>query len=869
MKKGYSKTELLKLGKQRTFTGDALKMISFPLGGIGAGNVSLSGFGGLIDWEIYNRPSIGAYMPKTFPVIWAKEKGKDPVCRVLQGKPLPPFQGGGGGDPNAAGEGLPHMDSCTFRGEFPFAHIDFACKKLPVTVSLEAYNPFIPSNADDSGFPAAILKYTLTNRTKNPVDATVAWSILNTIGSIGMSEKDFTFSKTEFGYGQNVNEFVDDGGVRGLVFRSEKWAEDHPRYGSIALTTPDKSVTALKYWLRAGWFNPMHDFWDTFAAKGQFVDRDYPPSDEKNTDAGSLGIRAKLKPGESKTVTFYVTWHHPNYEMYWHNPGSCCAGSNCSDSAPKKNPVWKNYYASQFSSALDVAQKLNRREAELHKATKTFHDALFSTTAPPALLDAVSANLGIIKSATCIRLTDGTFYGWEGCAPMAGCCEGSCTHVWNYQQALAFLFPELERTMRTADYTYNLRADGGMCFRIQLPIGTPPNDFHACGDGQLGGIIKLYRDWKISGDDAWLGAIWPRAKRALEHAWVQWDPDKDGVIDGVQHNTYDIEFVGPNPMINVFYLGALLAGAEIADRFGDAASAAEYRSIYRKGAAWTDKHLFNGEYYIQKCDIKNGPQYQFGTGCLSDQILGQWVASLSGLGYLLDPKHVRATLKAIFKYNWKEDLTDHANAQRVYAINDEAGLLLCSWPRGERPAFPFVYSDEVWTGIEYQVASHLILEGLLTEGLSVVKGCRDRHDGIARNPWDEFECGHHYARALASYGLLTAWSGFTFDKGAGRIGFAPKAYTEKFSTFWAIDGAWGVYAQKGRQASLTVLHGALTLRQLDLAPFVNTGQIAVTWGRSAFVCSAVQGKISLPKALTLTAGQTLSVGPTEKRPSKR
>ncbi len=837
MRKGFSKAELLKLGTPRTFSGDALKMISFPLGGIGTGSVGLSGLGGLIDWEIYNRPNVGSSLAKTFPVIWAREKGKEPVCRVLQGRPLPPFQAGGGGDPCHSGEGLPHMDGCTFRGEFPFAWIDFASKKLPVSVSLEAYNPFIPSNADDSGYPAAVLRYTVTNRTKNPVDTTVAWSLLNTVGSIGLAEKDQVFNQTEFGYGKNVNERVDAGGVRGLVFRSEKYGAEHPRYGNLALVTPNTSVTVLKYWLRAGWFNPVHDFWDTFSAKGEFIDRDYPPSDDNCHDAGALGVCLKLKPGESKTATFYLTWYFPNYEMYWHNiaPSACCTGGKCAD--PKSGvtkPVWKNYYGKQFSSALDAAQKLHANEKRLYTETKAFHHALFSTTAPPALLDAVSANLGIIKSATCLRLSDGTFYGFEGCAPIGGCCEGSCTHVWNYQQAVPFLFPALERSMRTADYNYNLRDDGGMCFRLQLPLGAAPNDFHACGDGQLGGIIKLYRDWKISGDDAWLNAMWPKAKRALEYAWVQWDSDKDGVIDGIQHNTYDIEFLGPNPLMQLFYLGALEAGADIAEFLDDTAAADEYRSVCAKGRAWTEKNLFNGEYYYQQYDPEKAPQFQFGTGCLSDQLLGQWSASIAGLGHLLDPKQLRSALKSIFKYNWKEDLTDHANAQRVYAINDEAGLLLCSWPRGGRPAFPFVYSDEVWTGIEYQVASHLIMEGFVAEGMAVVKGCRDRHDGIARNPWDEYECGHHYARAMASYGLIPSLSGFQYDHAAGRIGFEPKWRAEDFKTFWALDGAWGVYSQKiGKKTArieLSASYGSFTVREVAL-PALAQGAGVIKLGR--------------------------------------
>jgi len=267
------KKPLTALGPQRSFTGASLAMVSFPLGGIGTGSVGLSGRGGLVDWEIFNRPNVGSTLPRTFPIIWARQKGRqNPVCRVLMAPALPPYQAGGGGDPFLSGEGLPHMDGCTFRGEYPFATVDFESKALPVRVSLEAYNPFIPSNPDDSGFPAAILRYTVTNTTGSKVETTVAWSLLNAVGTIGDAEKDVVQREgLEFGFGKNVNRRVNEGGVRGLVFTSKKWPKRHPRFGAMALLTPDRPATVLTHWSREGWFGAMHNFWDTFSAKGRFV----------------------------------------------------------------------------------------------------------------------------------------------------------------------------------------------------------------------------------------------------------------------------------------------------------------------------------------------------------------------------------------------------------------------------------------------------------------------------------------------------------------------------------------------------------------------------------------------------------------------
>ena len=812
---------------QRSFSGQGLAMISFPLGGIGTGSVGLSGRGGLVDWEIFNRPNIGSYYPRTFPLIWAREKGKQPVCRVLQSPALPPYQGGGGGDPHLAGEGLPHMDSCTFQGEYPFAWLQFKCRRLPVEVSLEAYNPFIPNDPEASGFPAAILRYSVTNQTTNPVDATVAWSLLNMVGTLGVAERDPNYRDVEFGYGQNVNQQVERAGVRGLQFLSHKYPVDHPRSGSMALVTPNRSVTLLRYWLRAPWFTPMHDFWDRFSPTGLFKDREYPPSEEGQTDAGAVGVRLHLKPGESKTATFYLTWFFPNFEKYWHD----CGTKGCCEPKTAK-PTWRNHYAKRFKSALDVAVQLHKDEADLYKRSHQFHEALFKSTLPSTVLDAVSSQMSILKTATCIRLTDGAFYAFEGCAPMAGCCEGSCTHVWNYQQALPFLFPSLERSMRSADYHYNLREDGSMCFRLQLPHGAKPNDFHACADGQMGGVMKTYRDWKISGDDQWLKGLWPDVKKSLEFAWAHWDKNRNGVMDEIQHNTYDIEFQGPNPLIACFYLGALEAGARMAEHLGENDSARTYREIAVKGRNYVESKLYNGDYLIQRHDPEKAPQYQFGTGCLSDQLLGQCMASLIGLGELLDNKIIRKTLLSIFRNNWKKELKDHANMQRVYALNDESGLVLCTWPKGGRERVPFPYSDEVWTGFEYQVASHLFYEGFIEEGLCIVKGARDRHDGIRRNPWDEFECGHHYARAMSSYGLLLALSGFRFDRGRGMIGFEPRLNRENFNCFWSLEGCWGTYTQvESSSAELHLVDGSFDIATLELPGLARNRDVMVVSGK--------------------------------------
>jgi uncharacterized protein (DUF608 family) len=541
-------------------------------------------------------------------------------------------------------------------------------------------------------------------------------------------------------------------------------------------------------------------------------------------------------------------------------------------------PVWKNYYATQHADAVAVAEYVAKHINRLEDDTRAFAEALWSSTLPEAVLDAVSSQISILKTTTCLRLSDGTFYGFEGCSPQQGCCEGTCTHVWNYAQALPYLFPCLERSVREKDYAINLHRDGHMTFRMPLPLGTIPEPtFHAAADGQMGGVLKVYRDWQICGDDEWLKALWASVQRALEYAWREWDRDKDGVMEGVQHNTYDVEFHGPNTMMGSFYLGALRAAEEIARYLGEYDKAEEYRRVYESGRAWMDEHLFNGEYYIHEVRpaspemstdprSPNFPPYQLGRGCLSDQLIGQWYARMLRLGDLLDAEHIRKALLSVFRYNWKSDLYEHVNPQRIYALNGEAGLLLATWPHGGRPLFPFPYSDEVWTGVEYQVASHLIYEGFVEEGLSIVKGVRDRYNGERRNPWNEFECGNHYARAMASYALLLALADLFYSAPRGLLRFAPRVYPEDFACFFSVDSGWGrvkqTFGAGYKRAEVQVHRGSLRVCEMQLGFTANRPQVRVadrTVPATATPLAEGGTQVTFAEPVTIRQGETLLV----------
>jgi hypothetical protein len=412
--------------------------------------------------------------------------------------------------------------------------------------------------------------------------------------------------------------------------------------------------------------------------------------------------------------------------------------------------------------------------------------------------------------------------------------------VWSYAQTVAHLFPELERSARRIEFLLETDADGAMQFRTNRIFGGPAWGMLPAIDGQCGTILRLYREWRFSGDDEFLRELWPAARRALDYVGRAWDRDGDGLIESRAHNTYDIEFYGSEPLGSIYYLAALRAGAALASRLGDEDTSRRYLDRAAAGARRVEETLFNGEYFRQLVDDVNAHRYQYGEGVLSDQLLGQSLAHVNGLGHVVNKKHVRTALSAVFRHNFHRDLSTHESTQRTYALGDEGGLLLASWPNGGRPRIPFVYSDEVWTGIEYQVAAHLAFEGMVDEALAVVQTTRARHDGIRRNPWNEAECGNHYARSLASWSLLLAFSGAQWDASSGSLSFAP-AVPGTFESFFSTNTGWGVVHIDSEAVSLQVGGGVLELSNL----FIHGSRVALPEGALSI---AAGGDIRLPLA---------------------
>jgi len=842
----YSSEELFQLGPQRTFSGERATQIAMPLGGIGAGCICLNGYGGLQDFSIWNRPSTTAlpegYASSKAAFAILHVKGASPVTKLVEG-PFPALkvydQGlQGEGYRRGGFEGFPRFEKCVFKGEYPFGEAKLSDPSVPLQVTLTAWNPFIPLDDKNSGIPCAVLEYTLHNASPRTVEYEFSYHLSHLAPGCSKEES------------ASRNTVVPDRGV--FLHNLEK--PNAEGYGSACLFAIGNKPRIKGMWLRSpGWeFDSLSALWREVSS-GKFTTNEGSNEiDNSGRNGCSILLEERLAPGESQTHPILLTWYFPNcYLKVGGRPLPEDQGAaGCRSFPDGTPPLWRPYYASIWGDARGIALYVEEHYDSLRARTVAFKGALFSSTLPPHVLDAVSANLAILKSPTVLRLENGDLWGWEGCFPDAGCCHGACTHVWNYAQALPHLYPQLERTLRELELGRSMDENGHVTFRSALPEGPVKHDFHAASDGQLGGVMKVFRDWQISGDLDWLKKMYPLAKRSLDYCIRTWDPDHRGGLFEPHHNTYDIEFWGPDGMCTSIYLGALSALGQMARAVGRSGDAELYEDLAHRCARFMEEQLFNGEYFQQKVQYlelrdtsfavmvaqvnerssemqqllkREGPKYQYGNGCLSDGVIGAWMARIYGIDTPLDHEKVRKTLRAIFEHNFKTDLSQHANAQRPgYAMGHEPGLLLCTWPRGGKPTLPFVYSDEVWSGIEYQVASHLIAEGFVKEGLTIVRALRGRYDGRIRNPWNEYECGNYYARAMASYALIGALAGFRYSAVQRTLWFGPRLNIRPFRTFFCTASGFGFIVLDAGTLHIHVLEGELPLAKVVLTDGTQT-----------------------------------------------
>jgi len=801
------------------YAGAFLDRVAFPIGGMGAGMVCLEGTGGLCPVAVRHRPEM-FNEPMMFAAISVRRVANG--AKVLEG-PVPRWKYygrlGTSNGSRGANYGLPRFERASFLARFPFATVKLEDEDIPLDVELVGWSPFIPGDADASSLPVGALEYRFKNPTSASIEAVFSYNASH-----------FMSTRTEERWRGSTIEPIEGG----FVLRQDGTAEHPEHEGAFTIFAVGDETVVDHCWFRGAWFDPLTVSWkhirEGVAAAREPVEGPCP--------GASLSVPFTLAPGAEKTIRVLLAWYVPKPNLTFPT-GELCQAPFCSET--EKHVPW---YAGRFKDIHDVARYWRGQHEDLRRRSALFRDAFYDTNLPNEVVEAVAANLSILKSPVVLRQRDGRIWCYEGCLDDRGCGPGSCTHVWNYAQAIPHLFPELERGLRRTEFTESQDDTGFQRFRAALPIRSVGPQFAAAADGQLGGIMKMHREWRISGDKAWLATLWPAVKRSLDYCIRRWDPKRKGILEEPQHNTYDIEFWGPNGMCTSFYLGALAAAVAMGAALGDDVS--RYDELLQKGRAFMETRLFDGEYFVQHVQWeglespspveaskgswnsdyspeavtlleKEGPKYQYGTGCLSDGVVGLWLARMCGLGDIIDARKVRSHLQAVHKHNFKHDLSDHSNPQRPgYALGHEGGLLLCTWPKGSLLTLPFVYSDEVWTGIEYQVASHLMLEGLREPGLEIVRACRQRYTGAIRNPFSEFECGHWYARALASYGLLQGLTGIRYDAVDKTLHIDSKIGND-FRSFLATASGFGTVGLRNGQPFVHMKQGTLDVQHVYVA----------------------------------------------------
>ncbi len=442
------------------YKNEYLTRLAFPIGGLGAGMFCLEGTGAISHMSVRNKPDV-FNEPGLFAAICVKDLQYG--AKVLEG-PAPDWKKFGRPDSgNGSGGtiyGLPRFHSAEFETRFPFGLISLADKDMPLKVKIEGWSPFIPGDADNSGLPCGALEYSFTN------------TGTKTIQSV------FSFNSRNFMAAGDVKNSIKKI-KNGFVLSCDGTKEKPQLQGDVAIYT-DQGETMIDHcWFRGGWFDPLTITWETIRSGNV---KSVEPVDE-GAPGASLYVPFALMPGHEKKIRLILAWYVPNTDIHIGEDvkqdensdvpaGQCFTSADLGDAIADKNYTSGNYkpwYSKRFADIYEVADYWKQHYDELQKKSTLFKEAFYASTLPAEVTEAVAANLTILKSPTVMRQYDGRLWSFEGCGDNEGCCHGSCTHVWNYAQAIPHLFPLLERTLRHTEFCEDQNAEGHQTFRASLP----------------------------------------------------------------------------------------------------------------------------------------------------------------------------------------------------------------------------------------------------------------------------------------------------------------------------------------------------------------------------------------------------------------
>ncbi|PAY17529.1 glucosylceramidase [Rhodopirellula sp. SM50] len=884
---------LTQRGRPELFSGEQLKYIGMPVGGIGCGQLYLAGDGRLWLWDIfkcnYTRETGHGQRIAAFtlgghyahPVATGEEYTKRNGADVAQGFLIRVKASGKETTRTLDRQGFPGV---TFRGEYPIGKVTYAEQGLPVEIKLEAFSPFIPLRTKDSALPATVMAYTVTNTSESSVQVDLgSW----------MQNATCPYT-TDAALGQRRNRVVQADGRVGVLSTVEPTTvaegkrtgtgagiKNRHGYGSTTLTLlHDANEAGLAVSAAASLTDPDSPA-GLFDQAGDLAQQQDAVQPLDEWLVGGLFAGFRLAPGESRTVEFAVTWYFPDYNE---------------QGARRKQMLGirdfaklRRHYASWFESADDVADYLCTNKPRLLDGTRQWNETWYDSTLPYWLLDRSFIPLNCIASQVFHWFDNGRPYAWEG----VDCCPGTCTHVWHYAQALGRVFPELERAFRE-----KVDFNAGVGFHPQSGIIGHRGEIHAnpATDGQAGSILRAYREHQMSADSAFLKRIWSNVKKAVEYL-IGEDGDGNGLLEGKQPHTLDASWYGPMGWLSGMYLAALAAGEAMAIEMGETEFATQCRTMIDRGSERIVAELFDGEYFIHKPD-PTVRALNSNKGCHIDQVLGQAWMKQVGLGRVIPKQETVSALHSLWKYNFAPDAGQYAldhvqieQAFRWYAMPGEAGLVMCTWPKGgateaipgdrlrtkENPPVytgPGGYFNECMNGFEYQVAAHMVYEAepgdpLVEKGLAIAKAVHERYGAVKRNPYNEIECSDHYARSMASYGVFLAACGFEYHGPKGRIRFAPRVSPDNFKAPFTAAEGWGSFTQKvtdGQQsASIEMRHGKLALNEFVVDQVDGTtasrAVVVVNGNEIPSQLQIRQGRyvVRFPQGLDLTTGQTLQL----------
>ncbi len=831
---------------------DKLNYIGMPVGGICTGQVYLGGDGQLWHWDIFNVAMLnpgGGGGCRFYVNPQAQQK------RFENGFGLTIKQGDREFFRALNQTGFADIQ---FTGEYPIGKVSYKDRGLPVVVNLQAFSPFVPADADHSGMPLTVLEYTIKNTSDEELEVDMTGWLQNMSCFLTGKGKD----------GEHANKIEKGDGYIRLNCKSENTNENSfADWGSMSLSLLEDGVGSAKAYMQDGL--PMY-FGDPKIkeAKSALGDK----------LVGTVSGSVKLKKGESKTFTYLLSWYFPNVHLWngghrWKN---------------KEN--LRHYYTVNFKDAADVSNYAIKNKWLLSE-TRNWNKVWYDSSLPKWFLDRTFLNVSTLATNVCVRFNDltddpdneGRFYTMEGL--YLG--HGTCTHVFHYEQAMGRVFPNLARQLREQiDLGLSWKDNGIIQYRSAEYSGTGQQDGRDYAiDGHAGTIMRIYREHLMASDDSFLKNNWRKIKQSIQYM-IDHDKEKtgkaDGVLEGIQYNTLDRMWYGKISWISGLYAASLKAGAEMAKEAGDKQFAKTCSGIAALAYQNISNELFNGEYFYQELDPDHLDAPNTNNGCHIDQLLGQYWSTQLGLGDIVPNEQVKKALKSILKYNYVENYGDYlSNAdipiKRWYADDDEQGVIMCSFPKGGADKAPgkinneweklvVGYFSEVWTGQEHQFAASLISEGLIEEGLKVVKAVHNRYSPERRNPYNEIEYGNHYTRAMSSYGAFVSACGFKYHGPKGEISFAPKINSGNFKSAFITAEGWGSYAQKINNnemvCAIELVHGKLKLKTIGLNASAGIQPVAVEVDgvpTDNYKYDKKSGHVSIGFEHTLLEGDKISV----------